>query len=360
MKKTRSLVALLDFANVHGNENKAHNLIGGVIRRNTLSTRTGVVDADKWFFLNDGSHIPLNIDMSRGDLPDTTQGGIGLHTSGQKLEIFYYGDRLNTLNITPDETFLAKGLMIGNSTGSSNAVLTLSAPLDFNITTAGVVTCDESMWDPLDTRFAIDIDDTDPTNYGLVTITHPACNDLPIINYKNETTTSANFKPIYVSDSGTQLQFFMVGQHEGWITYNGVNWVAASTECYDISEVGFSWDGVNGVLTVTHPRLHQTTGSGVQLTPILEIISSPSYSYELFEPTNQGFKVAVRNASGAPVLTESTDMNFMFNTGFTARVHKDKMLGSFDIGIQRSQPYAKDIDMELGNFWITGITETDD
>ena len=131
-----------------GNSTRKHQLVAGVIRRNTASVDSSVVNANNWFFINDSTHIPLNIDFTKGDNAGTTQGGCELVDAGANLKIHYYGTKLNTLNITPDETFAKKGIRCGNSTGYDNAILTFVAPCSFtcDMNTLTVIDLDEDIW----------------------------------------------------------------------------------------------------------------------------------------------------------------------------------------------------------------------
>ena len=342
-----------------GSSTRRHHLVAGVIRRDVGSTHTGIIDANNWAFINDTTHIPLNINMSLGDNPGTTQGACELVNSGTNLKIHYFGKRLNSLVITPDETFAKKGLTCGNSTGYNLAILSFSAPCVFelDLQTLLLSNIDESIWGAKagNSRFGVTVSAS-----GFVTISHPSMQNPAfeaLVSYKSSNSLADMFDPVYVETNGGSTTCLMRGEFEGSIRFiSGSGWSVSSLASHDAADFTLLYDDASGVLTVTHPAAFGITSPTCQITGKIGSASGSVYRYGVFDEVSTGFKVKIADDNGV-VQQPNSSMYFSFNRGRTARVAGSKLAGKLRCNIGTAQPLAKDITSSSGNFWIMGVME---
>ena len=326
-------------------------LVGGVIRRYTATTELSVIDANNWFWINDSAHIPLNIDMTKGDNANTTQGGCELVDAGLNLKVYYHGKKLHTLTIAPDETMAKKGVRVGNSTGFDNAIFSFYADCEFNadLTTLVVDEYDVDLWDSV--RFAVSVADN-----GYITVNHPSIihtKQQAVMDYRPRNSTGSHFITIYETSSASASNCFLLGMMEGAIT-NGAT--VSSSESIDEANYTLTWDAGTSELTVAHSELASNTGTGVQLTQNNSVASAGLHFYITASSTTS-FKVACRRVDDGTLVTTQASFDFLFNRGLTAKVEKTKIDGTLRVKTGEAQIVASQLSAEVGNFWISGITQ---
>jgi len=356
-------VAVYQEPNVAGNPNKVDRVFAGVLRRDTGTTEPNVVNANNWFWIDNSGHAPVNIDYSQGDNAGTTQGGVELTAGGVDLGIYHASGDIASVIAGPDETFAKKGVLIGASGGGGFSVLSMSAPCYFkcDMSALTITELDESLWGPIagNARFSIA-----KSSSGLITVGHPGVVDNSVhqvrITYKPAVSTGHKFIPTYISTGGsTSTTCFLLGQAEGVVSYDGVSTFAfSSLESWDAADCSAVWDGVNGVLTVTHPTLAADTASACSVVHNVLSATNPVLVCSVFDQSLTGFKVKVRTMADA-VPTLSTNVSFLFNRGMSALVDDSKITGELYVEINRAQLRADQMDSAAANIWVLGVVEAE-
>ena len=348
---TQVLGNVIDNPFLVGDRNAKQLLVGGVLRRDISTAEGSVVNANNWFWINDSAHIPLNIDMTRGDDANTTQGGCELVSSGLNLKIYFHGKKLHTLNITPDETMAKKGVRVGNSTGYDNAVLSFFAHCECNVdlNSGDISGYDADLW--ASARFNVSV-----ATSGYITINHPGIvgdSKQAIIEYRPRNSVGSYFDPIYETTGGSATNCFLLGQMEGVIT-NGDT--VSSSESIDEANYSFSWDSSTYELTVTHPSLASNTSPLTQITQY-KSAAGAGIHYYITASSKTYFKVAAKLLSDGSQITNQSLFAFFFNRGKTAKVEKSKIDGTVRVKVGTAQIVASQISSSIGNFWVSGVTQ---
>lgn len=333
-------------------------VIGGVIRRNTLATDPSVVDANNWFFINNTAHLPLNIDMTRGDNANTSQGGCEVTADGIGVIVYYRGLRLHTFNVTPDETMAKKGVRIGNSGGNTYSILYFWADCSFtaDLNTLAISKHDYTLWPA--TRFSVIV-----TSLGKITLRHPVINALSHtarVTYAPRSSVGSHFRPMFIESSSIDntTTCFLMGNMTGTFLGDatGTTGTISNSESVDETEYTITWTSGTSVLRIDHPVLTGDTPPTVQLTSLSSSATSSTYIYTLLDWGSDFFEVIIKDAAGVG-RTSTQYTKFAFNRGLSSKVSPSKIDGALNVELPNAEIYASELDSHTGNFWITGIMQ---
>lgn len=294
---------------VYGDDGRRYRVISAVIRNSGAG----------WFIINDPVHEPTGL-QSVSVEPD---GTIRLNHNVGAVEV-------GTLVATPDETFAKQGLIIGGSIGTSISFLQITAPLQFIVNTAsGVLT--------KDAIFGSDI--TASVSAGQCTINHTALTAATGVATAS-TVGSAVKTDFNLSTGATQVVIDAVGDADGYIRWDGANWLY-SGQMRNPPTMVFS----GGELTVTHDSASQFNLSLVGREDGLRVGAGA------IDKTS--FKVRFYDAAGAQVTTVSTLMKFYFTR--QAKVNKTDLSGSIAVRRGYVPVNANNVVSATGNIWIYGL-----
>ncbi len=357
---------VLNIANskTQGNFGKEHNLIAGGIQR--------LDSGDAWSFMSDsdGPFAPLNIDFTQG-LGDSGISLIG-GGEGEDLQIFYKGNILNSMTVTPDEVYSNKGITCGNESDGDSTIISFSAPCSFNIgvldTDPILTSLDEDLWGPTlgNARFDVDVNATS----GKITLKHPASavegsvsKAVYIPNHVGDI-FSSNYTVVVEQTIDTQTILRLQGMFQGVIDYDvpGTEFIVSDLESHKPTDFSVSYDESTGIMIVTHP---ETTSNTAPLTIQQKIDDAAGQvlNFSAFGVTSTGFSLKISKTwyedadSSGSRYTEPENVSFYFNRGLTAIVDQTKMTGTIKIDTGIAKVYAGILSNATGNFWINGTTQ---
>ena len=273
---------------------------------------------DGWFIINDSAHEPTGL-QSIAVEPD---GTIRLnHNVG--------ATQVGSLVAVPDETFAKRGLMFGGSIGTSISFLQITAPLAFTVNTGtGVLTIPTHLTDTITTATAA----------GSCTINHPTLttNTPPMA----VSVGSAQKTDFNVSFGPTQIVLDGVGDIDGYIRWDGANWLYTGNLR---TAPTFSFSG--GELTITHDGADQFN---ISLTAREDGLSARAGAID-----KTSTKVRFYDATGTQVTAVSTLMKFYITR--RARALKSVIEGSVSVTSGYVPVHADNVISTTGNVWLFGL-----
>lgn len=287
--------------------------------------------AGDWFVISDTAHIPVN---SRG-----IEGGVN-------PKIKYLGKRIGALILSPDETLAMDGVSVGGSVGYDYALMSIGAPCSFSVDLAtGEFDFDTHYFDKV--RFKLVI-----SAQGVVTLTHPSMRLMreAIVRYVAPSSTDKNLQ-IHYQQTPTpgMTSLFLLGDVEGTISYNGTEWVVASSDQWDTRDLKFTWDEENGVLLVEHQLL---VGSPTLTVTMLDLGANVYTAAS--QAGSNSFKVKFRKHDGS-IPSLSTALGFYFYRGESGIRKQPK--GKLMIHLGQVQVNCEHFNHPQGNVWSLGLME---
>lgn len=302
-------------------------LSGAAFRRNTKQS-------PDWQVITDPTHVPVN-----------TLGIIG----GTDLEISYEGKLIGSLICAPDESLAMDGVLVGGSVGPNRAIISMGAPCSFvvDLDNENSIKFDNKFFDI--SRFSVSI-----SAGGQITISHPQRRMMqsPIVQFSAANSQFEFLVPHYVNEPSLGgFSFFLIGEAEGVIAYNGSKWIINSSAWINDGindEVLFNYDSVQGRLDVTHPQIIGSPGLSVDSIYNGAAVNAqigPSKS-----PTS--FSVFFRKPDGS-VPSLSSALSFEFSRGMSAI--RKKPSGKIKVYLGNVKVNCNHVDYEFGNFWTIGL-----
>jgi len=286
----------------------------GVIRQSTA-------DAG-WDFIDDAGHTPYNLQS--------------VTTYRDNILIYYTfdADVVGTLVATPDETFAKYGITCGASVSGNFCFLTIAAPMIFQVEADGTLSL-PNFFEGLITT------DTSLLTEGRLRINHPSIQESsipPTVTPVGTVTRNARFA---VSYSNNYTDIVAVGDVDGYVYYNGADWVY-SGDLYTPPTFSFS----SGELTVTHPEADRKSAVIVSSRGSSSIARSDS------QISDTQFKVKFYDNTGTAVTTPNTDMRFFFSRRGAVRVNT--LDGIFAVNRSYCGVNHNKLASGSGNIWLMG------
>ncbi|MDF2391702.1 hypothetical protein GWQ31_10105 [Aeromonas sp. 2MA4] len=302
-------------------------LSGAAFRRNTK-------DSQEWKMVTDPTHVPVNTFSITG---------------GVDLEITYQGRLIGALVCGVDESLAIDGVFVGGSVGPDRAIISMGAPCSFvvDLDNDNAIKFDNKFFDI--SRFQVSI-----SAGGQITIGHPQRRLMqsPIVQFSAANSQFEYLVPHYVNEPTLGgFSFFLIGEAEGVIAYNGSKWVISSSAWINDGvndEVSFSYDAVQGRLDVTHPSI---IGSpGISIDPIY---NGASFNTQVGSSKSQtSFSVFFRKPDGS-IPSLSSALSFEFSRGMSAI--RKKPSGKIKVYLGNVKVNCNHVDYEFGNFWTIGL-----
>ena len=147
--------------------------------------------------------------------------------------------------------------------------------------------------------------------------------------------------------NGFESWVYPVGKLQTRIYYNGASWVTDGGA--DRNNNGgngwtLTWNTVDGYVEVTHPEVHDAFD--VQLTAYGPTALT---NFTVSNQSTTGFRVYFKDAAGAAVTTETTNMSILVNRGRFSLYHP--WTGHFNFGLPVVQVNPVSTGNDNGNLW---------
>lgn len=302
-------------------------LSGAAFRRNTKQS-------NDWQVITDPTHVPVNT--------------FGI-TSGVDLEISYQGRLIGSLVCAPDESLAMDGVLVGGSVGPDRAIISMGAPCSFvvDLDNNNSIKFDNKFFDI--SRFSVSI-----SAGGQITISHPQRRLMqsPIVQFSAANSQFEYLVPHYVNEpTPGGFSFFLIGEAEGVIAYDGSKWVINSSVWINDGvndEVKFNYDTVQGRLDITHPSIIGSPGLSVD-----SIYNGAAVNAQIGPVKSQtSFSVFFRKPDGS-IPSLSSALSFEFSRGMSAI--RKRPSGKIKVYLGSVKVNCNHVDYEFGNFWTIGL-----
>lgn len=300
-------------ASVKSEQNKDVCVLAGVIRNIN----------GEWQFIVDSTHDKTNLE---------TVSPNGIYDI--ELGYGFTAKKVNSIVITPDETFQQFGISVGASVGIVSTLIRASMAFNCEILGNGQIS---KIPEPLANSTVVS------KSNETLTVTHSPTiqNDIPIISSLNSVGNPEARIKSYTTNS-VEIEAF--SDANGYVTFDGSTF-NCNTSNINVPTFSFS----NGVLTVNHEQYnnpYSITISGRDGAYIPALGSVGAYS----------FQVIFKDYAGNAINVADTNMKFFFHV---ASKVKSQIPNDMKVSVRRGNvniPTA-DLDIPGANFWIFGLME---
>lgn len=282
---------------------------------------------DGWKWISDTLHTPV------GFAPEVTVNGVNL-----VINYGFTAKRVLTLVATADETLSGLGMQVGGSVGTTFTNLQLKAPIAFTVNTqTGEVTAPSYHVNTINTVVTA----------GRCVVNHPSdgmTGSAPVVSRIG--TTAPNHTDVLMTYGAAQTIFNGAGELDGYISYDGTNWVYSGNLLTPPTMTWVSSAG-DGYLEVSHLET-DTFNIKIEERDVPIKIKTLSVASNLF-------RLRFYDNTNTKIITPTTDMQFYFSR--KAMVPKNVLRGVYAVRRGYGGILPADLVSATGNIWIFGVME---